>query len=39
MFSNCLPRFDIPTYSIHDDRGIHTIIPNAIIISHVPHGN
>ncbi len=38
MFSNSLPRFDIPTYSIHVDWGIHTIIPNAITISHVPHG-
>ena len=39
MFSNPLPHFDILTYSIHVDRGIHTIIPNAIITSHVPHGN
>jgi hypothetical protein len=38
MFSNPLPRFDVPTYSIHVDRGIQMIIPNAIIISHVPHG-
>jgi len=39
MFSNPLPCFNIPTYSIHVDQGIHTIIPNAITISHVPHGN
>jgi hypothetical protein len=30
---------NIPTYSIHVDRDIHMIIPNAIIISHVPHGD
>jgi hypothetical protein len=39
MFSNPLLGLNIPTYSIHADRGIHTIIPNAIIISHVPHGD
>ncbi len=42
MFSYSLPHFDIPTYSIHVDQGcqgIHKIIPNAIIISQVPHGN
>jgi hypothetical protein len=38
MFSNHLPRFNIPTYSIHIYRGVHTIVPNAITISHNPHG-
>ena len=27
MFSNPVPRCDLPTYSIHVDRGIHTVIP------------
>jgi hypothetical protein len=39
MFSNPLPHFDTPTYSIYVDRGIHTIICKAIIISHVPYGD
>jgi hypothetical protein len=27
MFTNKLPCFDIPTYSIHVDRGVHTVFP------------
>jgi len=25
MFHNMIPRFDVPTYSIHVDRGAHTL--------------
>ncbi len=39
MFSNSLPRFNIPTYLIHVDRGIHTIMSNAITTSHIPYGD
>ncbi len=39
MFSNPLPCFNIPAYSIHVDWDIHTVIPSAVIISHVPHGD
>jgi hypothetical protein len=34
MFSNPVPRCDLPTYSIHVDRGIHTIIPNMMAVAH-----
>jgi hypothetical protein len=30
MFSNPLPRFDLPTYSIHVDRGVYTVYPDLI---------
>ncbi len=30
MFSNPLPRFDLPTYSIHVDHGTYTVYPNLI---------
>ncbi len=31
MFTNQIPRFNLPTYSIHVDRGIHTIFPGMIM--------
>jgi hypothetical protein len=31
MFTNRIPRFDLPTYSIHVDRGVHTIFPGMIM--------
>jgi hypothetical protein len=31
MFTNQIPRFDLLTYSIHVDRGIHTIFPGMIM--------
>jgi hypothetical protein len=33
MFTNQLPRFDLPTYSIHVDRGVHTVFPGMIMAS------
>jgi hypothetical protein len=33
MFTNRLPRFDLPTYSIHVDRGVHAIFPGIISAS------
>ena len=30
MFSTSLPRFDLPTYSIHVDRGVYTVYPDLI---------
>ncbi len=39
MFSDPSPHFNIPPYSIYFDRGIHTILSNAITISLVPHGD
>ncbi len=30
MFSNPLPRFNLPTYSINVDRGIYTVYPDLI---------
>jgi hypothetical protein len=33
MFMNWIPRFDLPTYSIHVDRGIHAIFPGMLIAS------
>jgi len=33
MFSNPVPCCDLPTYSIHVDRGIHTIIPKMITVA------
>ncbi len=34
MFSNPVPRCDLPTYSIHVDRGIHTIFPRMMVVAH-----
>ncbi len=31
MFTNRVPRFDLPTYSIHVDRGVHTILPGMLM--------
>jgi hypothetical protein len=31
MFTNRIPCFDLPTYSIHVDRGVHTILPGMIM--------
>jgi hypothetical protein len=31
MFTNRIPRFDLPTYSFHGDSGIHTIFPGVIM--------
>jgi hypothetical protein len=31
MFTNQIPRFDLPTYSIHVDRGVQTIFPGMIM--------
>ncbi len=33
MFTNRIPRFDLPTYSIHVDRGVHMIFPGMIMAS------
>ncbi len=33
MFTNRLPHFDLPTYSIHVDRGVHAIFPGMIMAS------
>ena len=33
MFSNPVPRCDLPTYSIHVDRGIHTTIPKMVAVA------
>jgi hypothetical protein len=33
MFTNKVPRFDIPTYSIHMDRGVHTVFPNMTAVA------
>jgi hypothetical protein len=30
MFSNLIPWFDLPTYSIHVDPGVHLIFPRMI---------
>ncbi len=35
MFTNRIPRFDLPTYSIHVDRGVHTILPGIIMASQI----
>jgi hypothetical protein len=31
MFTNWVPWFDLPTYSIHVDRGVHTIFPRMLL--------
>ncbi len=31
MFTNWVPRFDLPMYSIHVDRGVHTILPGMLM--------
>ena len=33
MFNNTLPREDLPTYSIHVDRGAHVAFCSAVIAS------
>jgi hypothetical protein len=33
MFTNQIPQFNLPTYSIHVDRGVHTIFPGMLIAS------
>jgi hypothetical protein len=33
MFSNPLPRFNLPTYSIHVDCGVYTVYPDLITAS------
>ena len=33
MFVNKVPSFSLPTYSIHSDRGVHTILPNSLEVS------
>jgi hypothetical protein len=33
MFTNRVPRFDLPTYSIHVDRGVHTVFPGMLLAS------
>ncbi len=33
MFTNQVPRFDLPTYSIHVDRGGHTVFPGVLLAS------
>jgi hypothetical protein len=33
MFSNALPSFTVPTYSIHVDRGVHAIIPGMAVVA------
>jgi hypothetical protein len=33
MFSNPVPRCDLPTYSIHVDRDIHTIFPRMMAVA------
>jgi hypothetical protein len=40
MFTNRVPRFDLPTYSIHVDHGVHTIFPGMLLASqgvNAPH--
>jgi hypothetical protein len=32
MFTNRIPRFDLPTYSIRVNRGVHTIFPGMIMV-------
>ncbi len=31
MFTNRVPRFDLPTYSIHVDHGVHTVFPGMLL--------
>ncbi len=33
MFSNTLPSFTVPTYSIHVDRGVHAIFPGMAAVA------
>ncbi len=33
MFTNRVPRFDLPTYSIHVDHGVQTILPGMLMAS------
>ncbi len=33
MFTNKVPRFDVPTYSIHMDRGVHTVFPSMTAVA------
>ena len=33
MFTNRIPRFDLPTYSMHVDRDVHTIFHGMITAS------
>ena len=33
LFSNPLPRFDIPSYLVHASRGVHLVVHNAIFIT------
>jgi hypothetical protein len=35
MFHNPLPQFDIPSYSIHVDRGMHISFHDAAISRHL----
>jgi hypothetical protein len=35
MFTNQIPRFDLPTYSIHVDHGVHMIFPGMIMASQI----
>ncbi len=33
MFTNKVPRFDVPTYSIYMDRGVHTVFPSMTAVA------
>ncbi len=33
MFTNKVPRFDVPMYSIHMDRGVHTVFPSMTAVA------
>jgi hypothetical protein len=44
MFHNPTPRFDLPSYSIHVDRGVHIVFNNdayaaALLSAASPSGN
>ena len=33
MFVNQVPQFSLPTYSIHSDRGVHSVLPNSLAVT------
>ncbi len=33
MFTNKVPRFDVTTYSIHMDHGVHTVFPSMTAVA------
>jgi hypothetical protein len=33
MFTNKVPHFDVPMYSIHMDRGVYTVFPSMTAVA------